>query len=49
MKNKFSLFFARPVQNPGKPPSHSPPKVVLWEKLAYNKMEYAKKYKEDPP
>ena len=47
--HKFSLFFARPVQNPGKPPSHSPPKVVLWEKLAYNKMEYAKKYKEDPP
>ena len=37
------------MQNPGKPLSRSTAEVVLWEKLAYNKMEYAKEYKEDPP
>lgn len=37
------------MQNIGKSPLRSTAEVVLWEKLAYNKMEYAKKYKEDPP
>ena len=37
------------MQNTGKPLSRSTAEVVLWEKLAYNKMEYAKKYTADTP
>jgi hypothetical protein len=37
------------MQNTGKPLSRSTAEVVLWEKLAYNEVEYVRKYKEDPP
>ena len=37
------------MQNPGKPLSRSTAEVVLWAKLAYNEVEYVRKYKEDPP
>ena len=37
------------MQNTGKPLSRSTAEVVLWEKLAYNEVEYVRKDKEDPP
>lgn len=37
------------MQNTGKPLSCSTAEVVLWAKLAYNEVEYVRKYKEDPP
>lgn len=37
------------MQNTGKPLSRSTAEVVLWAKLAYNGVEYVRKYKEDPP